>query len=146
MVARLVALQTAGGSHTQCGTDRCRAVAGAKCVIGAFAPFWETAQSAICAERIKAVSPSGKYLVGIGLVAHIPHQTVVGRIEYIVQSHSQFDSPQTRGQMSRMGGEGVDDIGPQLVGYSLQVAHCQSAQVFRGIYFFQLQVSCFWCQ
>ena len=43
---------------------------------------------AVCRETVTA---AGEYLVGVGLVADIPHNTVVWGVEDIMQRHRQLE-------------------------------------------------------
>ena len=50
----------------------------------------ETADAAELAQRAHAVTPAGEDLVRVGLVAHVPDQAVMGRVN-VMQGHRQFD-------------------------------------------------------
>ena len=63
----------------------------AKSVELAFATFRETGYATVHTQLSHAFAPTGQHLVGIGLVADVPDQTVFRRIEDIVQRDGQFD-------------------------------------------------------
>ena len=48
-------------------------------------------EPAVLADAGHRFAPPGQYLVGVSLMAHVPHQTVLGRIEGVVQRHAEFD-------------------------------------------------------
>jgi len=47
-------------------------------------------QPALLAQGADAIAPTRQHLVGIALVAHIPHQLVAGRVEHRMERHGQF--------------------------------------------------------
>ena len=57
--------------------------------------------AAMGAQSGHAFTPSGEHLVGIGLVADVPDQAVVRRIEYVVQGDGQFDRTEIGGRWPR---------------------------------------------
>ncbi len=77
------------------------AVADAEGVVLALVAARETARGrragAACCMR---VAPPGQHLVRIGLVADIPDQPVVRRVEHVVQRHGQLDRAQIGGKMT----------------------------------------------
>ena len=67
--------------------------------------------------------------MAIGLMAYIPHQTIVGRVENVVKGHGQFDDTQRRGQMSGVDGEFFDDLFAQFLAHLRQLSSVELAQV-----------------
>ena len=53
--------------------------------------------------------------VGIALMADIPDQTVLRRVENVVDGDGQFDDPQRRPQVAAGDRNGTHGIGPQLL-------------------------------
>jgi hypothetical protein len=51
---------------------------------------WKTRQSAQLPQSWHALAPTGENFVGVSLMAHIPHNAIFWRIEYIVQGHGEF--------------------------------------------------------
>ena len=76
-----------------------RGMAGAEIVIVAFGPPGETGKPAFLAQRANALAPAGQDLVGIALVAHVEHQTVLRRVEHPVDGHRQLHHAQIGCQM-----------------------------------------------
>lgn len=99
----LLAPQSRRGGHAQRGGDRSRSVSRAERVVLAFAHARETAQPVQLAIRQEPVAPTRDDLVGISLMAHVPDQLVVRRIERRSERGGQLDDPQTRPQMPRIG-------------------------------------------
>ena len=91
-------------------------------VVFAFGALGEAGQPALLAQRADAVAPAGQDLVRIGLVADVPDQTVVRRVEDIVQRDRQLDHAEPGAEMAAGVGHGVDQLGAQLVRQLRQVA------------------------
>jgi len=71
--------------------------------------------------------------VGIGLVPHVPHDLIGGRVEDIMQGGGQLHSPQTRREVSGIYRTFVDDIASQLVAVSAQLLRGEPFEVLRRI-------------
>ena len=69
----------------ECAVPRCRR---------ALSPLRKTRDAAQLAQRVHAVTAAGQDLVGIGLVAHVPHQAVFRGVEHMVQRHGQLHRSQ----------------------------------------------------
>ena len=82
--------------------------------------------------RAHALAPAGQDFVRIGLVAHVPDQPVVGRVEDIVQRHGQLDRAQVGTQVAAGLGNAVEHIGAQFVGQRLELGAGQAAAGRRG--------------
>ena len=81
------ALLVTRNCHTQRGRQRGRSVARAKGVVFRFVTLEKTAQTAVLLHGVEAVTASGQNLVGVGLVAHVPDQAVLRRLESVVQGN-----------------------------------------------------------
>ena len=101
----------------------------AKRIVFAFAALGEAAQPATLAQRTDAVAPPGQDLVRIALVADVPHQLVLRRVEHIMDRGGQFDHAQSRAQMAPGGADGVDHFGAQFVGQLAELVLAQLAQI-----------------
>ena len=104
-------------------------------VVWAFLHFRETADAAVRAYGVELAFATCEYLVRIGLMAHVPHQFVVGSVEHIMQSHSKFHHPESRCQMPRMGGEDLNYIASQVGTKLFHLLRRQFFKVVRGVYF-----------
>src|SRR5262249_6882547 len=81
----LLAGGVARARHPEARRDRGRGMAGTEGVVLALGPFAEAGEPASLTQRADAVAPAGQDLVGIGLVADVPDQLVVRRIEHVVE-------------------------------------------------------------
>ena len=54
-------------------------------------------------DGVQPVAAAGQHLVRIGLVADVPDQAVIGRIEHVMQRDGQLDRAQAGGEMARPG-------------------------------------------
>ena len=97
---RLLALQLGGQRHAQRGRDRGRRMRGAEGVVLAFVAARKAADAAELAQRVHALAPAGQDLVRVGLVAHVPDQPVVRRVEDVVQRDRQLDRAQVARQVA----------------------------------------------
>ena len=76
-----------------------------------------------------AVAPAGEDLVRIGLMADVPDDPVLRRIEDVMQRDGQFDDAEARAEMAAGDGNGVDRGAPKVLGDRAQVGFRQSAQI-----------------
>ncbi len=81
------------------------------------------------AQRLHAVAPSGQDLVRIGLMADIPDDAVLRRVEDIMQGDGQFDHAEAGAEMAAGDGYGVNGGAADVLGHGAQIALGQSAQV-----------------
>ncbi len=72
----------------------------AKRVILALGALGEAAEAATHAQRTNAVTPAGQHLMRVTLMANVPNQPVIGRVEHIMQRRRQLDHAQARPQMA----------------------------------------------
>ena len=117
------------GSHGH--TQRCRyAIGGVSArerVVRALVGRREGAYTAQLTVRTELLAATCEHLVAIGLMAHIPHQTIVGRVENVVKGHGQLDYTQRRGQMSGVDGEFLDDLFAQFLAHLRQLSGVELA-------------------
>ena len=71
--------------------------------------------------RADAVAPAGQDLVRIGLVADVPDQPVMRRVEDVVERHGQLDHAEAGAEMAAGDRHGVDQLRAQLVGELPQI-------------------------
>ena len=125
----VAALLVAGGGEAEGGRDRGRGVGGAERVVFALRPLGEAGQAAALAQGADAVAPAGEDLVRIALVADVPDQDVLRRLEDVMQGHRQLDHAEAGAEVAAGDGDGVDGFGPDLVGELLQPRDVESAHV-----------------
>src|SRR5215469_358869 len=98
-------------------------------VVFAFGSFGETGQAATLSNGADAVAPPGQDLVRIGLVTDIPDQSVMRRVENVMQCHGQLYDTEAGAEVTAGNGYGIDQLGAQLVGKLPQVLFRQPAQI-----------------
>ena len=95
----LPAVEVARHRHAEAGRDRGRGMRRAERIVFALGALGETGQPAALAQRADAVAAAGQDLVRIGLVADIPDQPVVRRVEDVMQRDRQLDHAETGAEM-----------------------------------------------
>ena len=135
VVAAVVALQMRRHRHSQRRRNGGGGMSRAEGVELALLHFRETADAAVGAYGVELAFAACEYLVRIGLMAHVPHQLVVGSVEHIMQSHSKFHHPESRSQMPGMGGEDLHYIASQVGTELLQLLRRQLFKVVGCVYF-----------
>ena len=88
------------------------------------------ARPSVLLDGVQLLAPAGEHLVRIGLVAHVPHQAVVRRVEDIMQGDGQLDRAQAGGEMAAAGADGLDQELAQLVRRA--AAACRTARPRRS--------------
>ena len=111
----LLAIECRRLRHTEGCRDRNRGMTATKGVVGALVHARETAQSVELALREEGLATPRDDLVGVGLMPHIPHELILGRIEDIVQRRSQLHCTEARGQVTGIDRAGLDDVATQLL-------------------------------
>ncbi len=86
-------------------------------------------QSAQFAVGVELFPPSGQHLVCIGLMPHVPHDAVVGRVEDIVQGDGQFHHAERRGKMPGILAQLLYEAVPKFVTDSWQLLYGQFSEV-----------------
>ena len=105
---------------------------GAERVVFALGAPGEAGKPAFLAQRADAVAAAGQDLVRIGLVADIPDQPVIGRVEDVVQGDRQLDDAEPGAEMAAGDRHRIDQLGAQFGGKLRQIALRRScAQVGR---------------
>ena len=89
-------LEVARHRHAEAGRDRGGAVRGAERVVFALGALGEAGQAAALAQGADAVAPSGEDFVRVALVADIPDQPVVRRVENRRARHRQLHHAEWR--------------------------------------------------
>ena len=89
--AAVAALQAVGDRHAQRGADRGAGVADPEGVVDALLAGRERGQPALVLDRLQRFASARQHLVRIGLVADVPDEPVVRRVEHVVQRHGQLD-------------------------------------------------------
>jgi len=125
------ARQVAGHRHAEPGRNGGRGMRRAERIVLALGPFREARQPALLPQRADAVAAAGENLVRIGLMADVPDQPVVRRVEHVVQRDRQFDHAEPGSEMAAGLRHRVDHLGADFGGKPRQVGFGQLAQVRR---------------
>ena len=88
-------------------------------VENALASLGETRQPARGAQRMHPRASAGQNLVRVGLMANVPDQLVVRRIENIVQRDGELDDPQPCPQMAADAGDETNSFRTEFCGDGL---------------------------
>ena len=126
--------------HAQRSRDGGAGVRRAEGVVCALGTLRETRDAAELPQGGHAITPAGEDLVRIGLVAHVPHQPVFGRVEHMVQGHGQLDGAQVGAEVPAGLGDTVQHIGAQLAGQGFQLGPAHAPQVGRAVHAGQQRV------
>ena len=100
-------------------------------VVPALLPARVARQPAGLAELLEAGLATGDDLVDVGLVAGVPQDGVVGRLEDAVQRQGQLDRAEVRAEVAAVGGHGLHDEVPDLAGQLVELGVAERAQVGR---------------
>ena len=105
----------------------------AKGVVLTLAALREAAQTAELAQRVHALAATRQNFVRVGLVAHIPHQSVIGRVEHIVQSHREFHRAQVGAEVATGARHALQYIATQLIGQGFELGARQPTKLTRVV-------------
>ena len=83
------------------------------------------------AQAGEAVAAAGEDLVDVGLVAGVPQEQVVGRVEDPVQGQGELDHAQVGAQVPAGDRHRLDDEGADLAGQLLQLGLVELPEVAR---------------
>jgi hypothetical protein len=82
-------------------------------------------------QAVEALCAAGEDLVDVGLVAGVPQDHVVRRVEHAVQRERQLDRSEVRPQMPAAARHRVDDERPHVGGQRRQLVRAEVPQVLR---------------
>jgi hypothetical protein len=102
-------------------------------VVAALLAAGKTGHAAEQAQARHPTAPSGEDLVGIGLVAHVPHQPVLGSIEHVMQGNGELDGAEVGGQVPAGVRDRFQHELPQLSGQPWQRFALQLPQLVRVV-------------
>ena len=119
--------------HAQRRRNRRAGMRRAEGVVFAFRAPRKAGDAAVHAQPGHALAPAGEDLVRVGLVAHVPDQPVVRRVEHVVQRDREFHRAEIGRQVAAGLAHRLDDEGAQLVGQLRQLAPFQGAQLGRAV-------------
>ncbi len=97
-------------------------------IVGRFLALGEAREAVLLADAEHPVAPPGEDLVRISLVADVPDQTVLRRVEDIVQRDGQLDHAEPRTEMAAGDRHGFDHRGAHVPRQRLKLVLGQAAQ------------------
>ena len=103
----------------------------AKGVVFALRPLGETGEAVALAQGADPIAPTGQDLVWIGLVADVPDQHVLRRLEDVVQRHRQLDDAEPGAEMAAGNRDRVDGLIAKLVGELAEILGVEFAKIAR---------------
>src|SRR5690606_41207969 len=98
----------AADSHAQGRTDGSAGVAYAKGVVVTFVSLGKVGQAAALAHAVHPLAAVGEDLMGIGLMTHVPDQTVIRSLVNIVQRSGRLDNAQPSAKVTTGLADGID--------------------------------------
>ena len=98
-------------------------------VVFAFERGGEGVQSVQLAIRAKRFAPSGKYLMSVSLMSHVPHKSVFGRVEDVVQCDGNLNDAERRGKVAGIDRHLFDDVVAQFLAHLWQLFDTEFPQV-----------------
>ncbi len=102
-------------------------------VVDALRSSREGRQTSLVLDRLELVAASGQDLVRIGLVADVPEQPVMRRVEHVVKRDRQLDRAQTGREMPAALGHRVDQEVTQFSRHGGELRFRQRTQVHRRV-------------
>ncbi len=85
-------------------------------VVLAFRARRKWCKPALLLYGVQLLAASREHLVRICLMSHVPNQTVIRRVEDVVQRYREFDGAKTRGEMSATSADALDQELSELLG------------------------------
>ena len=102
---------------------------GAEGVVFAFRALGESREAAALTQRFDPVAPPGQYLVRIGLMADVPDQPIIRRVEHVVQRDRQFDDAKAGTQMATRYRDSADSLVAQFIGNFLKIFFVDATKI-----------------
>ncbi len=102
-------------------------------VVFALAASRKGGDAVLLAQAGHAFAATGEDLVRVGLVADVPDQTIVGRVEDVVQGDGQLDDAQAGTEMPAGLANRVEQLLAQFVGQCFELGFAQTAQAGRSV-------------
>ncbi len=127
----LAATHLGGYRHSQRCGNRGGGVCRAKRIVRAFTAPRKTRDAVILAQRGHGFTATCENLVAVGLMAYIPDQAIVWRVEHVVQCKGQFHRAEIRRQMPAGAGDRLNEEAPQFSRQIRQLLALKFAQILR---------------
>ena len=127
----IVSLVVACEGHAERRRNRRAGVAGTEMIKGAFAALQIAGNPTLLAEGMKIVVAACDQLVGVGLVAHVPHNLVTVEVEGLVEGQGKFHNPQARAKVPSGGADDLQMPFADLAGNGLEFGNAEAMQLIR---------------
>ncbi len=108
-------------------------MADAETVVDALRTRRERREAAALLDAREPPAAAGQHLVRVRLVAHVPDQPVIGRVEDVVKRDRELDRAEAGRKVAAHLADGFDEVLAQLVREGAQVAARQCPQVGRRL-------------
>ena len=131
--APFFALYLRGDRHAERRRDRGARMRGAEGVVLRFGAAREARDAVEHAQARHRLAPPGEDLVRVGLVADVPDDAVLGRVEHVVQRDGELDRAEVRRQVAAGLRHRLEHVGAQLVGELRQLPALERAQLRRVV-------------
>ena len=94
-------------------------------VIGALAAPGEGVEAPELPDGVHEAGAAGEDLVGIGLVAHVPHNVVERSVVDVVERNGELHHPEPRGKVPARLAHGVEEEAPHLLREHGEILHAE---------------------
>jgi len=95
-------------------------MANTKGVVRAFFALGKRGHTLPLADGVHPVAPTGKNFMGIGLMPHIPHQTIFWRVVEVVQGDGEFHRTQAGGEMAAALADRIQQVSAKFARHLFQ--------------------------
>ena len=102
-------------------------------VVDALLAGRERREPAMLLDGAQLVAPARQDLVRVGLMSDVPDQSIVRRVEHIMQRNRQFDGAEAGGEMAAHLAHRVDEIPAKFVGQIPELWPGDFSQVRGGL-------------
>ena len=106
---------------------------GAERIVVALGALGEAGEAAAGAQRADAVAAAGEDLVRVGLMADVPDQAIMRRIEDIMDGRGQLDHAETCAEVAAGDRHRIDGLLAQLVGDLTHLVGAELAEILRSL-------------
>ncbi len=125
--AAIFAALRRGDRHAERGADRGARVTDAEGVVLALAAGRKGREAPVLLDGVQQLAATGQHLVRVRLMADVPHQPIVGRIENVMQRDGQLDRAQAGGEVASAGPDALNQELPQLIRHGRAVSRPAAA-------------------
>ena len=129
--ATVGARQLGRDGHAESGADGGTRMAHAEGVIDTLLALRKRREALGLADRAQTLLAASQNLMWVGLMADIPHDTILGGVVQVVQGDSEFDGTETGGKVAAACTDRCQQKGTHFGGHLLQCGFGQRTQISR---------------